>query len=449
MRLKKFSRLIYSVFLLILLKPAGLYANVNISFDIATFNFDENTRMEGKPKSVVYGKSILLIGRDFFQFSENNLDYIYDFGSRKIFVIDRKRKIYEERSLYASLAFRSAEMENRLMIYDNLRHRKFREYLRPVILEHNFSISTGRGDEKISTHALRNETVYQTADGRRLMHTSGSTNRISENEILIFSKFLRYKVGGHPEIIRKIIEGSAIPASLTMYAYDEQGRKQNFRLTNFKKLPDSSYSLAGLKAGPVQFTGKFIEFARQAALEAPINAPVKFAAVEAEIQEAADKKHYLDAVLGCMEMGLYYSHLDIPVCKTNLEKLQANVEVKTFFNNLNLEDKQKSESNYNSLKKLESVALNKAYILWIFEANLMTRMDKPAAAFELYQNSLKGNPYLAGVYKDLGEMYYNNFKMDMAWLCWDTGRKIYREHSLLREIDKLEETLAVKYPDFF
>ena len=430
-----------------------LYANQEVLFDMVFTEPPEKSDAKVQAVSSDHKKIQLIIGKDYFQVNENGLEYIYDFADRKVFVLNPKSKIYEVYSLYTYLGFRTAELENRLLIYDNFRKiddKHFLSYLKPVYVEHDFSIKSTRDTDNIQIVAKPDKTIYMAEGGSEIMETSLTGKAISKNESEIFSKFMRYRAGGHPEILKKITDKSAIPEIFSIRFYGATRVKNDiYKLVSIKNTSDTNYSLEGYKRGPVNFTGEFINYLNESAEDVEKKSAQRIELINTEIKDSMERKSYFEAVLGCMEIGLYNSHFDVPVCKTNLDKLQADDRVKIFLNNLNTNEKESIKVSFQKLKELESIALKKSYVIWVFEANLKARLGESQEAFDLYYKALKMNPYLTGVYKDIGEIFYNNYNMDLAWLCWDTGRKIYREHSMLKEIDRLEENLVKKYPEFF
>jgi len=443
-----FQKYIWSAILLCFFSRP-VFAGVDILFETETKEISPAQGTSESPNAgQVRGVLHVVLGKDYLQVEENGLEYVYDFPGHKVYLKDSQSKKYETYSLYAYPGFRGAELENRLLVYDNFRSKGAAFYLTPVILEHFFSIKSNRQTGKITDSAGAQKTTF-TAEGMTLMEVGQTGKPASKKDLGMFLKFLRYRVGGHPEILNKLVEKSFIPDWFDVYTYDAQSFKTRYKISSVKDLPETSYSLEGYTQGPVKFTGEMIEFAKASVKDVEKNAPQKMAEVEAAIKDFLDNKNYLEAALGCLEISLYNSRFDAPICKSNLKTLQDDGRVKTLLNNLNSSDRDKVEVSYQILKELESYTPRKAYVLWVFEANFLGRMGEAARAFDLYYGALKANPYLAGAYKDAGELFYSNYKMDMAWFCWDIGRKIYPEHSMLKEVDKFEEDIVKRYPEFF
>ena len=70
-------------------------------------------------------------------------------------------------------------------------------------------------------------------------------------------------------------------------------------------------------------------------------------------------------------------------------------------------------------------------------------------AVDLFVGALEVNPYIAGVYKDLGDIHYRQYDMYTAWQCWDAARDLAPSHFMLGDIQKLEQHLETEYPEFF
>ena len=85
----------------------------------------------------------------------------------------------------------------------------------------------------------------------------------------------------------------------------------------------------------------------------------------------------------------------------------------------------------------------------IFIANQMTVLGQSSGAQKLMIAALKINPYIAGAYKDLGDMFFSEFDMASAWVCWDFGQKLAPDHFMLKPILDYEAELLKNLPDFF
>ena len=90
-----------------------------------------------------------------------------------------------------------------------------------------------------------------------------------------------------------------------------------------------------------------------------------------------------------------------------------------------------------------------SFVLDIYLAVLHLACGKEEEAEKLFLSVLGSNPYIAGAWNDLGKTYYHGYRMEEAWQCWDTARRLCAAHPLLAEQYALERSLRDSYPDFF
>jgi tetratricopeptide (TPR) repeat protein len=76
-------------------------------------------------------------------------------------------------------------------------------------------------------------------------------------------------------------------------------------------------------------------------------------------------------------------------------------------------------------------------------------LGKPKAAIELLARAIEANPRLTGAYKDLGDLYLQDWDMERAWRCWDIARGIAPSHPLLRGVADYEQMLLERYLEYF
>lgn len=63
--------------------------------------------------------------------------------------------------------------------------------------------------------------------------------------------------------------------------------------------------------------------------------------------------------------------------------------------------------------------------------------------------ALTANPYIVGAWKDLGDLYFNEYNTRDAWRCWDLARELLPTHGLLKTVGEFEQNLLNTYPEFF
>ncbi|MBX9723264.1 MAG: hypothetical protein K2X81_17810, partial [Candidatus Obscuribacterales bacterium] len=97
------------------------------SLQANSFGAAEVVSQNAEPKWLAPEKSTMTIRLGPEALSINSKDYnrIYDFKNKKIYDINSSNKTYFIHSLYADLAFRRAELNNRLFLYDMM-HKAFK-----------------------------------------------------------------------------------------------------------------------------------------------------------------------------------------------------------------------------------------------------------------------------------------------------------------------------------
>jgi tetratricopeptide (TPR) repeat protein len=341
------------------------------------------------------------------------------------------------------------ELENRLKTHDLLQRNPKDYLLEPVILEHNFSLDSKRNSSKINKKQNGKYTNYS-FEKTPLAQITASGQNLSSEELTSFIRFIRYTIGGHSEILDGIKKSGKIPEELVIYKFDKKNNRLDYKLKNYKTEIETPLSLVSYR--PLEYsteTGSYYSLISKIQTFDSEKIKQQMGSIEIDIQSSLDNKNYLEALLGCLESGLYNSVFNIEICQTNINIIQADSHAKTLFTYLNPGDQISPEDAYKEFEALEKFAGEKAYILWIFEADMLSRINKKKESLEKFYKALKVNPYIAGIYKDIGEIFYSNYNTDLAWLCWDIARRIYPEHSMLKPITELEENLQKKYPEYF
>ena len=82
------------------------------------------------------------------------------------------------------------------------------------------------------------------------------------------------------------------------------------------------------------------------------------------------------------------------------------------------------------------------------EAVLCRSYGDRAGAIARYCDALDHNPFLLGVYKDLGDCHLADYQVRRAWRCWEAARHLCATHPMLREIDDLERRLVAANAEY-
>ena len=98
---------------------------------------------------------------------------------------------------------------------------------------------------------------------------------------------------------------------------------------------------------------------------------------------------------------------------------------------------------------LDRTGLQYAYILDIFQANGLAESGRPDEALALLGRVIAQNPYLTGVWNDVGQIWLRRYDTFRAWRCFAAARSITPDHPMLAGIGDFERKLRTDFPQFF
>jgi hypothetical protein len=91
------------------------------------------------------------------------------------------------------------------------------------------------------------------------------------------------------------------------------------------------------------------------------------------------------------------------------------------------------------------------YVIEGFIGNLLGSTGHQKEALPLLIDEVNGDPYVAGYYKDLGDLFRVSFEPVLAWTCYDLGRALPGGSSapVIASVNDYEAMLESKFPQFF
>jgi len=91
------------------------------------------------------------------------------------------------------------------------------------------------------------------------------------------------------------------------------------------------------------------------------------------------------------------------------------------------------------------------YVIDGFIGNTLNQTGHANEALPLLISEVRGNPYVGGYYKDLGDLFRESFEPDLAWTCYDLGRSLPSGPNapVIDSMNSYEAHLAEKLPQFF
>lgn len=428
-------------------------SDTQIVFDVTVHTIgNKQVRVDGKEKTVPVGTTetsvvTVRLGKDYIAVRDGKTESIFDYKKRRIFNISRDSKTYSDSSLYSLIGFNQAEFANRLFLGTVLGKAKIaNDSMGPVFAEHRFSLlrkdSSAKFEETSDTESVRYvyrdaELVYYTRNGQRL--TSEQTQK--------YVKFIRYRYGGHPLILARIEKDANLPKTIRITHHDVSKTTYTLSLRSVEDKPDDAYSLEGLKTGPLPGDNdSFSHWLWQTKHTNQKRPDPKTLLKEASADLA--QGHKLDAMLGYFEYTLQTGLQDEWLSK-HRDAFRDDADVRLFTSALNPKSKEQAIEAVKTLRELQPRSEKRKHLLQIFEANIHVGLRNTTEALKLFQSALIANPYIAGAYKDLGDVYYRLYQTGLAWRCWDFGREIAPRHPLLGRVSEFEQKLARENPEFF
>ncbi len=411
-----------------------------------------------KEKEVVLSsKKTVVFGSGFFSIKEKKLERIYDFKQKRIHYLDHQSKTRSEISLFSDLAFRVQEFHHRIEMIESVEKAGGRVPEDQLSLESIFGIENQEKKTIFSEDLSEKDKIKFLKEKQVVSEIAFSENRLdAENNM--FKQFLIYDNSLHPKIRKKIIESQKIPSVIRSRLESLDGGDHFVLiLDSFNTQKDQGFNI------PLNYAFSKKRPGAVAAAE-PLESLVQSDPLgknkklyhgrewfEKRILEAQGDKNYLEVALLVLEYGLQTG--DHGWSSKEIEKLAVHqkdhAELDRFFKSLGISGKNQAERAIAELQKINRKKLNRDHMIDIMIANQQSVLGQNDKAQKKMLAALKANPFITGAYKDLGDMFYADFDMASAWLCWDFARKRVPDHFMLKPISEYEKELLSDFPDFF
>ena len=272
---------------------------------------------------------------------------------------------------------------------------------------------------------------------------------VSAADAALFARFLRYQVGGHPLILAQLVQTHRVPARLVFF-YRQPGSTQEVTLS-FAAIKASAPAALPLQAYTRRMAdgdGLAALLDRAAVAPAPSTAAVQKALGD-EAASAFTDLRALDALLATLEMNLSTGVEPQPFTAAQKAAIELDPAVKDLLRALSLKGRADMPEAVATLQTLRLKTVRRQYMLKLFEANDRAVLGENKAAIELLTSVVHASPGLAGAYKDLGDKLFGAFDMAGAWRCWDAGRRIAPGLKLFDQVNRFEDELLKRHPEYF
>jgi hypothetical protein len=375
---------------------------------------------------------------------------ILDFKKRRRIVVDNANKTYVDFSLYDIVGFRALEFQNREVLNGAMVAAKVNAGISAKSDIEQILCIQSRSPSKIDETANNDEMIFS-ADDHQLARWSKNGVAASAADAARFAMYLRYTLGGHPQILAKLAAGNAIPNNLTLTFTDIWGvTVYSMSIQALPQKTADSYDLSAYtKRQPSSAQSKIAEILDKSANMTPEAIAASRQDYQDKLAHAFDGGKPLDAVLGRLEWGLMTGQQKQDFTPEQVTLLRSDPSIQKLFGALRANSKESYTAGIKTMVELRSEAPQKSYMLKLFEANDRAGLRDLAAAQQLFIEVLQANPILAGAYKDLGDVLLTQYETPNAWRCWDFGRRLAPQFKNFAGVDQFEQLLATHHPEYF
>lgn len=448
-----------TLFVLLLLSGQAFASEIVLQYSLTEVREPRIPEIESKKKEKeirLSSKKTVILGKDFFSVTEGQSERIYDFKQRKIHYLDHRTKTRVEISLFSDPAFRIHEFEQRLNI-DEVVEKSGAKPLEDLFsLESIFGLQNKNQKLNLTEKKLKNKQTQFLKDDLVVAEITFSDEEVNP-EGLTFDKFLIYDHSIHPWIRERIIKARNIPKVIRTRLQSPLGiDRYVLILDRLNTRPEQGflipqYIVSSKRPGAVPSSEGLLPLI-QAAEEGKSGVPryEKEWFLE-KMRLAQTRKNYLDAALIILEYGLQSGdEKATSEAMQEVVKYQAqDPELDRFLRSLGIAGPEQAKRAIKELQKINRKKASRPHMIDIVISNQESVLGQNEAAEKRMLAALKANPYIAGAYKDLGDMFYTEFDMASAWLCWDFARKQVPEHFMFKPISEYEEELLKEFPYFF
>lgn len=157
-----------------------------------------------------------------FSVRNNYVERIFDFDTRRLIYIDHATKTFRQYSLYAEVAFRTAELRNRTEILAKLKNANQKRLKDDVLdqfkLESAFDMRAEQSIPKTIQEKVEGDKHIFSFHDNEIVSVSFEDRPIPQKLRDTFKKYLVYKHHIHPQIRNKIIDYGKVPKEIN-YQY--------------------------------------------------------------------------------------------------------------------------------------------------------------------------------------------------------------------------------------
>jgi hypothetical protein len=430
---------------------ALLASQVGTSYPVLTYSM--SSHMVPRAQSTLKtkeeeGELTATLGHHFLIVESKGERTVYDFAQRRIYRVNESSRTYRDLSLYSDIGFREPELRNRLMVGSALAAGKVKgNPFVPAQIEHLLSLTSDHEHTVIDQARSGTDRIFSWRS-IELMRVSEKTETLPTDYQAEFWRFLRYTIGGHPQIYAALQGQAGVPQRIEIRLQNVGYETRTLDLKKIEVLPDTPYSLEGFGPAPDDPAepGGTIALlggdSRAELLE-------RVAKTLRDRDAALGRGMVLDALLAHFAVGIITGDFDPRWIEGIKQQISSDTAARTLTASLAPQNKQEAENDVKALEALSDPKLPYGYMLAVFKGNVLSQLGAGEKAEQSFLTALRANPYLTGTWHDLGGNYFHEFRMGEAWRCWDTARRLRPDHPMMTPVTETEQRLAAQHPEFF
>lgn len=446
----------------------------------------------------------VLLGVDYVDMVEGERETLYDFQLRRRLNLDRAAQLFANFSLYGDVAFRRFELGKRLTLAEMFGEASQGDApplaLRPFWLESDLGLrSRAEQPPVIRQNITGGGEMRFRVDDEAVALFAPASQVVPVELRRSFARFLRLRLPIHPDILAAVSLDGRLPQRLVLVSVNADERrpiglvlKAAERLKGDYPLPASfeSRPLAG-QAGDVEALSLrgLLPVMLDAVAGRIGNGPRPLVDYREAVDHALERREGFAAMLLLAEATLQYG-VRAGDCVTGPDggavchraqelgrAFAADPRAALFYKAQTAEPKDPAAAVavWEGLKRDD---VPNGYVVDAFLADRLSAGGHRQDAMGAFSRALAGDPYLAGVYKELGDHFLRASRTDLAWICYDLGRALpgpalpgrdandplaavmrrwiedlpvpsRDANDPLAAVDTLEDELARAYPEFF
>jgi hypothetical protein len=403
---------------------------------------------------------------------DHNRTILADFGLKRVMQLDEADKVFSNTSMYAMADFRFAESYNRRMLRGVLAKAKIvGGPIHPFFDQQELGIATpDDGIVEFTRTPTATGGLQFVVEGKLAAAFEPSAEPLSPAEVRALSRFLRNNFTLHPDMVAAILASKAVPKEIMYLEGMFEARKERRWQLQAVERTTATYPLTAEYRSDLRSSSMASKEPLRSLLPVMLeaiagryqNGPRSLDSFRAAEDDALAKGYVMQHFLLDSERALQYRsgvsaclegnvlHEDCSRQQEIIDRWKGDAPTMALLQSFGLERSNPKDA-IAQRNRIERAGLSNAYMLdlWNGDTILQTGVEGDAPA--LFALAIKGNPYVGGFYKDLGDVFRTGFQPDAAWLCYDLARALPggEKAPVIDGLTKMETAIETRLPEFF